>query len=65
MTQIGNLLADPRQIDRAVAHTLVQQDDLARCPYRVAIEAHAAVALRRRIIRSRLDGPAKASATLR
>ena len=49
---------------KTLVRAFVEQDDLAERPDRVAIEAHAA-ALRRRIIGSRLNGPAKASATLR
>ena len=66
VAQIGDLLAHPRQIDRGVAHPLVEQDDLAQRPDRVAIEAHAAaVSLRRRVVPLRLAGPAKVSDTLR
>jgi hypothetical protein len=37
ISKVGNLLAHPRQIDSGVAHTLVEEDDLAQRPYRVAI----------------------------
>jgi hypothetical protein len=64
--KIGYLLAHAGEIDRGVAHTLVEQDDLAQCSDRVAIEAHAAaVSLRRWAAGSRFDGPAKVSVTLR
>src|SRR5258708_30078540 len=42
IAKVGDLLADPPHIDRGVAHTLVEEDDLAERPYCVAIKAHAA-----------------------
>ena len=66
VAHISNLLTHPRQIDRCVPHPLVEQDDLAQRPDRIAIEAHAAVdCLRRRIAGSRFAGVARLSAILR
>ena len=64
--QIGKLLAHPRHIQRGVAHPLVEKNDLAQRPYRVAVQAHAAAASRRRRPAGpRLDGRVNISATLR
>ena len=66
VAKTADLLAHPRQINGGIAHTLVEEDDLAERPYCVAIKAHAAAgSLRRRIAGSRLADPAKVSATLR
>ena len=66
IAKIGNLLAHARQINRGVTHTFVEEDDLAQRPYRITVEAHAAAVFpRRRLTGSRLDGPAKLSASLR
>src|SRR5437016_8810336 len=66
VAKTADLLAHPRQINGGIAHTLVEEDDLAERPYRVAIEAHAAaVSFRRRSTGSRVVGPARLSATLR
>ena len=65
VAQIGNLLAHPRQIDRCVPHPLVEQDDLAKRPDRIAVKAHAAACLRRRIGGSRFAGVARFSAIFR
>ena len=66
IAKIGDLLAHPRQINRGVAHTFIEEDDLAERPDRVAVEAQAAaVSFRRRTAGARLDGSAKVSATLR
>ena len=66
VAQISNLLAHPRQIDRCVPHPFVEQDDLAKRPDRIAVEAHAAAdCLRRRIAGSRFAGVARFSAICR
>ena len=66
IAKISNLLAHACQINRSGAYTLVEEDDLAQRPDRVAVEAHAAAVFPRRLLTgSRLDGPVKVSATLR
>ena len=66
ISKIGQLFAHPDKIGRAIANALVEQNDLAECPYGIAIEAHAAgAAFRRRPAGPSLDERAKVSATFR
>jgi len=59
-------LAHPAEVNRGIADTLIQQNDLAQRPDRVAIKAHAAaVSLWRRVVPLRFAGPANVSETLR
>ena len=62
--KFGDFLGHARQIGRAIANPLIEQNDLAESSYRVAIEAHAAaVPFLRRADGLRLDAEAKLSAT--